>query len=95
MCKTDAKPAASRDAVPPVEPAAKPPATGTKTIGLCMIVKNETKLIRRCLDRESLDASLKLLASDKSPPSMAQRIAANARFATDKMPFRHRQDAIE
>ena len=36
--------------------------------------------------RESLDASLKLLASDKLPPSMVQRIAANARFAADKMP---------
>ena len=36
--------------------------------------------------RESLDASLKLLASDKLPPSMVKRIAANARFAADKMP---------
>lgn len=36
--------------------------------------------------RESLDASLKLLAGDKLPPSMVKRIAANARFATDKMP---------
>jgi len=34
--------------------------------------------------QESLDASLKLLASDKLPPSMAQHIAANARFAADK-----------
>src|SRR5439155_3364960 len=36
--------------------------------------------------RESLDASLKLLASDKLPPSMAQRITDNARFAADKLP---------
>jgi hypothetical protein len=36
--------------------------------------------------RESLDASLKLLASDKLPPSMIKRIAANARFAADKVP---------
>ena len=36
--------------------------------------------------RESLDAALKLLASDKLPASMVKRIAANARFAADKMP---------
>jgi GR25 family glycosyltransferase involved in LPS biosynthesis/glycosyltransferase involved in cell wall biosynthesis len=36
--------------------------------------------------RESLDACLKLLANDKLPASMVKRIAANARFATDKMP---------
>jgi GR25 family glycosyltransferase involved in LPS biosynthesis/glycosyltransferase involved in cell wall biosynthesis len=36
--------------------------------------------------RESLDTALKLLASDKLPASMVQRIAANARFASDKIP---------
>jgi GR25 family glycosyltransferase involved in LPS biosynthesis len=36
--------------------------------------------------RESLDACLKLLATDKLPASMVQRVAANARFATDKIP---------
>ena len=36
--------------------------------------------------RESLDASLKLLASDTLPQSMVKRIAANARFAAEKMP---------
>src|SRR5262249_24944691 len=36
--------------------------------------------------RESLDASLKILASDKLPSSMVKRIAANARFAADKIP---------
>ena len=36
--------------------------------------------------RESLDACLKLLASNKLPPSMVNRIAANAQFAIDKMP---------
>jgi glycosyltransferase involved in cell wall biosynthesis len=36
--------------------------------------------------RESLDAALKLLASEKLPASMVKRIAANARFAVDKMP---------
>ena len=36
--------------------------------------------------RESLDASLKLLASEKLPPGMVKRIAANARFAGEKMP---------
>jgi glycosyltransferase involved in cell wall biosynthesis len=35
--------------------------------------------------RESLDACLKLLVSDKLPPSMVKRIAANARFAADKI----------
>ena len=36
--------------------------------------------------RDSLDACLKLLASDKLPASMAKRIAANARFSVDKLP---------
>ena len=37
--------------------------------------------------RELLDASLKLLAGDKHPPpSMVPRIAANARFAANKLP---------
>ena len=36
--------------------------------------------------RESLDALLKLLASGKLPPSMVARVAANARFAADKLP---------
>ncbi|SEE66419.1 Glycosyl transferase family 2 [Rhizobiales bacterium GAS191] len=36
--------------------------------------------------RESLDASLKLLASDKLPSWMVKRIAANARFAAEKLP---------
>ena len=36
--------------------------------------------------RESLDAALKLLASDKLPANMVKRIAANARFAAEKMP---------
>jgi GR25 family glycosyltransferase involved in LPS biosynthesis/glycosyltransferase involved in cell wall biosynthesis len=36
--------------------------------------------------RASLDASLKLLASEKLPPEMVKRIAANARFAAEKMP---------
>jgi exopolysaccharide biosynthesis predicted pyruvyltransferase EpsI/glycosyltransferase involved in cell wall biosynthesis/GR25 family glycosyltransferase involved in LPS biosynthesis len=35
---------------------------------------------------ESLDASLKLLASEKLPSQMVSRIAANARFAADKSP---------
>jgi GR25 family glycosyltransferase involved in LPS biosynthesis/glycosyltransferase involved in cell wall biosynthesis len=34
--------------------------------------------------RESLDATLKLLASEKLPTSMVKRIVANARFAFDK-----------
>ena len=36
--------------------------------------------------QESLDASLNLLAGDKLPPSMVKRVAANARFAADKLP---------
>jgi glycosyltransferase involved in cell wall biosynthesis len=36
--------------------------------------------------RESLDASLKLLASDKLPPPMVKRIVANARFAAQAIP---------
>ncbi|MFB9983930.1 glycosyltransferase family 25 protein [Mesorhizobium kowhaii] len=36
--------------------------------------------------RESLDACLKLLASEKLPAEMAKRVVANARFATDKLP---------
>lgn len=35
---------------------------------------------------ELLDASLKLLASDKLPSSMIKRVAANAKFATEKLP---------
>ncbi|KAA3441965.1 hypothetical protein C7I87_32755 [Mesorhizobium sp. SARCC-RB16n] len=35
--------------------------------------------------RESLDACLKLLASDKLPPDMLKRVVANARFAADKL----------
>ncbi|RWB67974.1 glycosyltransferase family 25 protein [Mesorhizobium sp.] len=38
--------------------------------------------------RESLDACLKLLASDKLPPDMVKRVAANARFASDKLQVR-------
>ncbi|WP_258051827.1 glycosyltransferase [Mesorhizobium sp. INR15] len=38
--------------------------------------------------RESLDACLKLLASDKLPSHMVQRVAANARFASDKLEVR-------
>src|SRR5271170_6639041 len=38
------------------------------------------------LYRESLDACLRLLASDKLPASMHARIVANARFAFDKLP---------
>ena len=36
--------------------------------------------------RESLDASLKLLASEKLPTGLVKRVAANARFAADMMP---------
>lgn len=36
--------------------------------------------------RESLDACLKLLATEKLPAEMAKRVVANARFATDKLP---------
>lgn len=36
--------------------------------------------------RESMDASLKLLADGKLPASMMQRVAANARIAADKLP---------
>jgi LPS sulfotransferase NodH/tetratricopeptide (TPR) repeat protein/SAM-dependent methyltransferase len=36
--------------------------------------------------RESLDASLKLLAGDKLPPSLVKHVADNARFAADKLP---------
>ncbi|MDF3218597.1 MULTISPECIES: glycosyltransferase family 25 protein [Mesorhizobium] len=36
--------------------------------------------------RDSLDACLKLLASEKLPAEMAKRVVANARFATDKLP---------
>jgi GR25 family glycosyltransferase involved in LPS biosynthesis/tetratricopeptide (TPR) repeat protein len=36
--------------------------------------------------RESLDACLKLLATDKLPAEMAKRVVANARFAADKLP---------
>ncbi|MBV8399508.1 MAG: methyltransferase domain-containing protein, partial [Acetobacteraceae bacterium] len=35
--------------------------------------------------RESLDASLRLLGSNKLPESMRERVAANARFAADKL----------
>ncbi|TPJ75281.1 glycosyltransferase [Mesorhizobium sp. B2-5-13] len=35
--------------------------------------------------RESLDACLKLLASDKLPADMLKRVVANARFAADKL----------
>ncbi|WP_246678530.1 glycosyltransferase family 2 protein [Mesorhizobium sp. B2-4-17] len=35
--------------------------------------------------RESLDACLKLLASDKLPAHMLKRVVGNARFATDKL----------
>ena len=38
--------------------------------------------------RESLDACLKLLTSDKLPSEMVQRVAANARFATEKLEVR-------
>ena len=38
--------------------------------------------------RESLDACLKLLASDKLPPDMLKRVVANARFATEKLQVR-------
>lgn len=38
--------------------------------------------------RESLDASLQLLASDKRPPDMLKRVVANARFAADKLEVR-------
>ncbi|WFP65863.1 glycosyltransferase family 25 protein [Mesorhizobium sp. WSM4904] len=38
--------------------------------------------------RESLDACLKLLTSDKSPSDMLKRVAANARFAAEKLPVR-------
>lgn len=38
--------------------------------------------------RESLDACLKLLTSDKLPTDMVQRVAANARFAADKLEVR-------
>ncbi|AZO02026.1 MAG: glycosyltransferase [Mesorhizobium sp.] len=38
--------------------------------------------------RESLDACLKLLASDKLPPDMLKRVVANARFATEKLEVR-------
>jgi GR25 family glycosyltransferase involved in LPS biosynthesis/glycosyltransferase involved in cell wall biosynthesis len=37
--------------------------------------------------RESLDASLTLLASEKLPPSTVKRIAANARFAAERLPI--------
>ena len=36
--------------------------------------------------RESLDACLKMLASDKLPAGMVKRVVANARFAADKLP---------
>lgn len=36
--------------------------------------------------RESLDACLKLLANDKMPVELSQRVKANARFAADKLP---------
>ncbi|TPI25056.1 glycosyltransferase [Mesorhizobium sp. B3-1-6] len=38
--------------------------------------------------RESLDACLKLLASDKLPADMLKRVVANARFAADKLEVR-------
>jgi glycosyltransferase involved in cell wall biosynthesis len=54
MRRADAKPAApampAAAATPPPPVAANPSATSVKTIGLCMIVKNETNLIRRCLE---------------------------------------------
>ena len=40
--------------------------------------------------RELLDASLKLLASDKLPSSIVKRIVANARFAAEKIPVTNR-----
>ncbi len=36
--------------------------------------------------RESLDASLRLLASDKLPAEMSARVLANARFAAERLP---------
>jgi glycosyltransferase involved in cell wall biosynthesis len=36
--------------------------------------------------REPLDTSLKLLADDRLPAEMVKRVAANARFAADKLP---------
>ncbi|QPC91649.1 glycosyltransferase family 25 protein [Mesorhizobium sp. INR15] len=36
--------------------------------------------------RETLDACLKLLASDKLPTDILKRVVANARFAADKLP---------
>jgi glycosyltransferase involved in cell wall biosynthesis len=50
MNKAAAKPAMVSETGATVEADAKPSATSSKTIGLCMIVKNETKLIRRCLE---------------------------------------------
>jgi hypothetical protein len=38
--------------------------------------------------RESLDACIKLLTSDKLPGHMVQRVATNARFASDKLEVR-------
>ena len=46
----NSKPSATTVAAPAVAPEAKQPATGAKTIGLCMIVKNKSKVIRRCLE---------------------------------------------
>ena len=40
--------------------------------------------------RELLDASLKLLASDKLPSSIVKRIVANARFAAERIPVTNR-----
>ena len=50
MSRTDAKSVALSVAVPLAATAAEIPATSVKTVGLCMIVKNETKVIRRCLE---------------------------------------------
>ena len=50
MRKADTNPAKSIVAAPIAEGAAEQPTAGAKTIGLCMIVKNETSVIRRCLE---------------------------------------------
>ena len=55
MGKAPTKPAASSVVVPTATASDQPnqpnqPATAAKTIGLCMIVKNETNVIRRCLE---------------------------------------------
>ena len=50
MRNADTNPAESIVAAPIAEGAAEQPTAGAKTIGLCMIVKNETSVIRRCLE---------------------------------------------